>query len=446
MDYELAIRGLLSMQAAIKSGESGYPHTHVHEASSGAAADSASDPDLVRGLEAAAGGSPAAAASQAVEAGVEPPMQAAGAAAATGDVGGAVAAAAGAAAGRKDTAGSSSSSKQGPSQAKVKRVLMGHSLGGACAAIEYINNPKDYAAVVLVDPAIIAGLGGPGEKDRPDSPVKLEKLQDGTAFTRSLASGTTWDADSAGADVSSSSSSTMADLDELAAEQGNLTRSSSRFSSSGSESDINGSSGVGSVGRGDGIGAAVAAGDVMLYATRGDDATFAKLIREQQSAGQANAAVKLLTNSIGLIRSFVMLTSVFALSLLRPIIVVLLRIAVRSRKFWANTLEQVRGVLRLVWWLMVHVVPGPALYVPVWGSTAVHDGMSMVDSPSSTHCIHSYLHALLRNRINTCARRLLTSVLLLCVSSRLTMTSPRLLQRLLMPTGCHSWSRGGRQV
>jgi hypothetical protein len=126
------------------------------------------------------------------------------------------------------------------------------------------------------------------------------------------------------------------DLDALAAAQGNLSRSSSRFSSSGSESD----SGGGSSGGGD-IGAAVAAGDVMLYATRGDDATFAKLIKEQQEAGQANAAVRVLTNSIGLIRSFVMLTTVLALSVLRPIIVLLLRAAVRSRKFWANTLQQV---------------------------------------------------------------------------------------------------------
>jgi hypothetical protein len=133
---------------------------------------------------------------------------------------------------------------------------------------------------------------------------------------------------------SSSSSVVAADLDELAAEQGNLARSSSRFSSSGSESDS--SSGVG------GLGAAVAAGDVALYATRGDDAAFAKLMKEQQESGRATAAAKVLTNSIGMIRSFVMLTTVLALSVLRPVIVLLLRVAVRSRKFWANTLEQVR--------------------------------------------------------------------------------------------------------
>jgi hypothetical protein len=201
--------------------------------------------------------------------------------------------------------------------------------------------PQDYSAIVLVDPAIIAGLGGPGEKDRPDSPVKLEKLQDGTAFTRSLASGDAAAAASQPAAGSSgggsSGSSTTDELDQMAAAQGNLSRSSS------TDGGSNGSSGSG-------VGTAVAAGDVVLYATRGDDATFAKLIKEQQQAGQANGAVKLLTNSIGLIRSFVMLTTVLALSFLRPIIVLLLRAAVRSRKFWANTLEQV-GVGE---WMMLH--------------------------------------------------------------------------------------------
>jgi hypothetical protein len=337
MDYELAIRGLLSMKDALKSGESGYPHTSIHEAAAGTAAD------LVEGLEAAAGSSPAAAAGQAVQAGLESPMQAATAAAAQGDVGGAVTAAVGsAAAGRKDTAAAAapgSSSSSSGVKGKVQRVLMGHSLGGACAALEYINNPQDYSAVVLVDPAIIAGLGGAGEQDKPDSPVKLEKLQDGTAFTRSLASGevVTPSAAAAAAGSSSSGSSTTAELDELAAAQGNLARSSS---SGGGSSDTDSSSSSGSSG---GLGAAVAAGEVVLYATRGDDATFAKLIKEQQEAGKANAAVKVLTNSIGLIRSFVMLTTVLVLSVLRPVIVLLLRVAVRSRKFWANTLEQVRG-------------------------------------------------------------------------------------------------------
>jgi hypothetical protein len=334
MDYELAIRGLLSMKDALKSGESGYPHTTIHEAAAGTAAD------LVLGLEAAAGGSPAAAAGQAVDAGLESPMQAA-AGAAQGNVGGAVTAAVSAAAGkaaeRKGTAAGAAAAAAAPSSSgvkgKVQRVLMGHSLGGACAALEYINNPQDYSAVVLVDPAIIAGLGGAAEKDKPDSPVKLEKLQDGTAFTRSLASGEAVTPAAAAAAAGSIGSSTTAELDELAAAQGNLARSSSSSSGGGGAADSDSIGG--------GLGAAVAAGDVVLYATRGDEATFAKLIKEQQEAGKANAAVKLLTNSIGLIRSFVMLTTVLVLSVLRPVIVLLLRVAVRSRKFWANTLEQV---------------------------------------------------------------------------------------------------------
>lgn len=54
------------MRDAVKSGESGYPHTHVHEATSA---------EVVEGIEAAAGGSPAAAAQQAVGSGLESPMQ-----------------------------------------------------------------------------------------------------------------------------------------------------------------------------------------------------------------------------------------------------------------------------------------------------------------------------------------------------------------------------------
>jgi hypothetical protein len=64
---QLAIRGLISMRDAVKSGETGYPHTHVHEASTSA--------ELVEGIEAAAGGSPAAAAAQAADSGLEPKMQ-----------------------------------------------------------------------------------------------------------------------------------------------------------------------------------------------------------------------------------------------------------------------------------------------------------------------------------------------------------------------------------
>jgi hypothetical protein len=77
--------------------------------------------------------------------------QAAAAAAVEGNVVGAVGAAAKASTGQQGSgaaaAGSSgSSSSSSGVQGKVQRVLMGHSLGGACAALEYINNPKVWRA------------------------------------------------------------------------------------------------------------------------------------------------------------------------------------------------------------------------------------------------------------------------------------------------------------
>ncbi|KAG2437581.1 hypothetical protein HYH02_011221 [Chlamydomonas schloesseri] len=47
------------------------------------------------------------------------------------------------------------SGRQGP----IKRILIGHSLGGACAALEAVTDPEGIAGVVLVAPAIFAFPG-----------------------------------------------------------------------------------------------------------------------------------------------------------------------------------------------------------------------------------------------------------------------------------------------
>ncbi|KAF6253217.1 hypothetical protein COO60DRAFT_436035 [Scenedesmus sp. NREL 46B-D3] len=223
MDYELTVRGLLTRAEAARSGEAGYPHTSVLAATldapaegsgaaaapaaaaaaahdpTAAAAAAAADQDAaaVEAIEQESGGSATEAAGAAVEQGLESPLQATAAAAAgegsvAGMVKGAAAAAADAATGGSSSdnseaaataakpSGASTSSKQ--DQQRVQRVLMGHSLGGACAALEYVFNPSEYAAIVLVAPAIMAGLRSNGSST-------LEQLQDGTAFTRSLASG-----------------------------------------------------------------------------------------------------------------------------------------------------------------------------------------------------------------------------------------------------------------
>jgi pimeloyl-ACP methyl ester carboxylesterase len=217
---------------------------------------------------------------------------------------------------------------------------MGHSLGGACAALEYVFNPSEYAAVVLVDPAIMAGLRSSGSST-------LEQLQDGTAFTRSLASRGFEQPEAAAAAVSeaaaaaraarvssssssssSSSEASSADLDALAAE-------SSSSSGSGAKSK-----GV-ELSRSESLNAAAAAGDVAFYATRGDDAQFAALLQPNNDSKQSgNLLGSLLSRIFSLVQTAVMLSTVLVLSVLRPVIVLLLRSLVRSRTFWANTLRQ----------------------------------------------------------------------------------------------------------
>jgi pimeloyl-ACP methyl ester carboxylesterase len=352
MDYELTVRGLLTRAEAVKSSEAGYPHTSVHEATAAAAADPTAaaaavdqEPAAVADIESESGGSARDAATAAIQQGLESPLQATAAAAAgqgsvTGAVKGAAAAVAeaatgsskGAAQASSGSSSSSSSSSSGGSkdQQRVKRVLMGHSLGGACAALEYVFNPSEYAAVVLVDPAIMAGLRSNGSS-------QLEQLQDGTAFTRSLASGEYEQPEAAAAAAaheaaeaarvsrvsSSSSEASSTDLDALAA------AASSSSSSKGVK-----------LSRSESLNAAAAAGDVAFYATRGDDAQFAALLTTNGSSSNGNMLTLVSSRILALVQTAVMLSTVMVLSVLRPVIVLLLRSLVRSRKFWANTLRQ----------------------------------------------------------------------------------------------------------
>lgn len=365
MDYELTVRGLLSHAEATKSGEAGYPHTSIHPAETSdrpaavTAAIAAQDPTAaaaaaanegesaaVQGVEESSGGSAGEAATAAVQQGLESPLQATAAAAAqgsiTGVVKGAAAAAADAAAGNSSTSSSrkaasaTAGKQQQQQQQRVKRVLMGHSLGGACAALEYIFNPSEYAAVILVDPAIIAG-GFPSSSDRSSSSApKLERLQDGTAFTRSLASGeyeqpeaaaaAAAHSKAAAAETGSSSGGSSSDFDALAAADSGsdggagLERSSSGAGSSGSS-----------------LNAAAAAGEVAFYATQGSEAHFSALLNPNQPKNLLSA---LLSRTLGLVQTLFMLSTVLVILALRPAIVLLLRTLVRSKNFWANTLKQ----------------------------------------------------------------------------------------------------------
>jgi pimeloyl-ACP methyl ester carboxylesterase len=128
---------------------------------------------------------------------------------------------------------------------------------------------------------------------------------------------------------SSSSNASSSELDALAAES----------SSSGSGSK--GAKGV-ELSRSESLNAAAAAGDVAFYATRGDDAQFAALLQSNNGSSKqsGNLLSTLLSRMLGILQTAVMLSTVLVLSVLRPVIVLLLRSLVRSRTFWANTLRQ----------------------------------------------------------------------------------------------------------
>ncbi|KAK9817223.1 hypothetical protein WJX72_011250 [[Myrmecia] bisecta] len=67
--------------------------------------------------------------------------------------------------------------------APVRRVLMGHSLGAACAAAEAIQDPQGLSALILVAPAIVGFRlgGGPSPPTTPPaSPAKAANAASGT--------------------------------------------------------------------------------------------------------------------------------------------------------------------------------------------------------------------------------------------------------------------------
>jgi hypothetical protein len=222
MDYELQQAGALSPAEAARAEDDGYPHAHLRasldaaDAAPAAAADQGpaasasaaaaapakadgefvfSSSDLSKSWDEFASAPKAApavpeapvasakpAAAEAKAAGLE--AGSAGealAAAAVGDIGGAAGAlkelATGAApvAGAAPAAGAAGAAGRGP----ARRVLVGHSLGGACAALEAIAHAADYAALVLVAPAILVGFGAGGGKAS-----WLEQLHDDSALTR----------------------------------------------------------------------------------------------------------------------------------------------------------------------------------------------------------------------------------------------------------------------
>eukprot|EP00877_Chromochloris_zofingiensis_P009778 jgi/Chrzof1/5053/Cz15g10010.t1 len=344
LDHELAARGLLSeaqRQATAQHSMDTYPIASVHDQAS--SADSASS------------SSPSAAAERAVESGLEAPTSGAVTAAAQGNIGGAVTGAAKAvadtvtgpkAAGSTGTHISSSVSSTNIDKVAIKRVLVGHSLGGACAALEAISDPSSVAALVMVAPAIIT-FG-----DGSSTGFQLERLQDGSAFTKTMSS---LDADEAALQAiqaastlsksASSSSSTSgselgssADLDALAAASQFSTVDNVGSSASQSTplhehaSNRNGGSADGASKPSH----MIAGAEVVCYVARGET-TSPTDTTEQKPLGWL-AQLKQRLSAIG--QSFMLIWLLATIAVLRPAILLALRAAVRSRSFWLKSLQQ----------------------------------------------------------------------------------------------------------
>jgi hypothetical protein len=251
-------------------------------------------------------------------------------------------------------------------QQRVQRILMGHSLGGACAALEYISDPHAYAAIVLVAPAILAGgvLGGPSKSSSSSSNVpRLEQLEDGSLFSSSSKAAGDYNCPEDAAAASSESvqnnmcadsptsssasscnsiSSTSTRLDTLDAEPSNPLRSSSSNNNADAlRSGVNNSSSSSSGSkRTDTLDKALARGDVALYAAQGDAASFAALLPGALTNQPRGVVATLAARAAMLMRTAASLAAMALLFLLRPAIVLVLRGLVRSRSFWANTLQQ----------------------------------------------------------------------------------------------------------
>jgi pimeloyl-ACP methyl ester carboxylesterase len=401
LDHELAARGLLSQAGADKAGVTSYPQVHVQSTSSmergtpseptAAAAAAPSGPG--GGEEIAASAKEVA--EKAQQEGLDSAVPAATAAAAKGDIAGVAKAGADVIASAISGGSSSSISttaeplaptttpeptdaasfKSQQQQQGLKRVLLGHSLGAVCAALEVIADPGKYSALVLVDPAIVSmGNGGSGA-----AALHLEEIHDDSSFTRSLASVEGGGVMSAAVDTaaeramegvglgaSSSSRSRSSSLDlEALAESTEMQRADSMFdgSSSSGRTSESGSSEVEEVAAAGEASRAAAAADadrsssrssssgrqqqqqllvagepVSYYATKGKVGRGAAAATAAEE--RSNLLFPLLERVQALLQAGFLMSLLMVISILRPVILVILRSAVRNRKFWKSGLQQ----------------------------------------------------------------------------------------------------------
>ncbi|GBF87482.1 hypothetical protein Rsub_00193 [Raphidocelis subcapitata] len=336
MDYELSGAGAMTPSEAARAEGDAYPHAHLH-AADGAVSFGNGGPGTATFAGAAAGGVPAApvgsaagAAAAAKAAGLE--SGSAGdalAAAAAGDAATAAAAVKDAAAGAgasASAAGAPASGARGP----ARRVLVGHSLGGSCAALEAISHAADYAALVLVSPAILVGFGVGGGKE-----TWLEQLHDDSALTRAHGGGAAAAAAAPSAsDGESNSGGSDTDIAAAAEAAGGLApRSSLGAAGSGSASPPGGGAAA-PRGKSGGYTARAAGTEVAYYAARGTPDIPLAAPRGRGPIGAAFGAVA------NLLQTTMVMATVALILLLRPLVMLGLRAAVRSREFWKGTLQQ----------------------------------------------------------------------------------------------------------
>jgi len=392
LDHELAARGLLNQSDADKAGVTSYPQAHVYSTSS---MESGSPPAAAAAGSGEEVASAKEVAKKAQEQGLDSAVPAATAAAAKGDIASVAKAGVDVVASALGAGSSSSSagdseplaptttpeptdaasfkSQQQQERHGLRRVLVGHSLGAVCAALEVIADPGKYSALVLVDPAIVAM--GNGESGA--AALHLEELHDDSSFTRSLASveagglvSAALDAAAGGAldgvgltGSSGSSSSRSSSLDlEAMAESAEMRRAdslfggSSRTSGSGSseveEAAAAPSAAAGADSLGSGAAASgrsrsssgkgqqqlLAAGEpVSYYATKGKGGKGAAAAAAEE---RGNLLFPLLERVQALLQAGFLMTMLMVISILRPVILVILRSAVRNRKFWKSGLQQ----------------------------------------------------------------------------------------------------------
>lgn len=213
----------------------------------------------------------------------------------------------------------SSAASEPPS---VLRVLVGHSLGAACAALEALENPKAIAALVLVAPAILS-FGNKGMQGA--QLVEWTPPSDTNSSSSNTSTSGSSNSSGGGIDVPQSARSDAGGAQSLG------TTSTSDSAAGGSPDDVQ----LDAVTR--------------LVAQRQpppetDPSKLPGNLKTAGSGAPASAAPvffasRAFRSVMALLQALSIAAVVLALRLLSPLIVRLLRLLVRSRVFWENGLK-----------------------------------------------------------------------------------------------------------